>query len=128
MWCQRVVVFEPAAELREHRLRIAQLRVPEIVTFERPHKSFGQEHVALNCSPSANKMTNGIQVAFGFIPTQPTTTYTLGFAAWNTLDNLAPSAMFIDDVQIRAIPWGANLTLVALGALLLVVLTARARP
>jgi hypothetical protein len=85
------------------------------------------QHVSTNCSPSANKITGG-SVEFRFDPTQPTTTYTLGFAVWNTLDNLAPSAMFIDNVRVRAVPWGANLTLVALGSLLLVVLTARARP
>jgi len=39
---QRVVVVEPAAELREQRLRIAQFRVSEIVAFERPYKGFGQ--------------------------------------------------------------------------------------
>jgi len=37
---QGVVVVEPAAELREHRLRITQLGVAEIVAFERPDKGF----------------------------------------------------------------------------------------
>src|SRR6266581_5184602 len=39
---QGVVVVEPATELREYRLRVAQLGVSEIVAFERPHKGFGQ--------------------------------------------------------------------------------------
>jgi hypothetical protein len=45
-----------------------------------------------------------------------TDTVTIGFAVWNTIDSLAQSALFVDNVQLR-VPQASTATLLLVGLL-----------
>lgn len=65
------------------------------------------------CPPQRN-LTTGWQHYDVLLPS--TDTYTIGFAVWNTVDSLDPSAILIDNVQLR-IPQASSAALVVVGLL-----------
>jgi hypothetical protein len=62
--------------------------------------------------PSSFNRTTGWQHFDVLLPS--TDTYTIGFAVWNTVDSLAQSALFVDNVQLR-VPQPSGMLLVGVG-------------